>query len=43
MSSKFLDGPAKGKTLELERTPIYLRVVIDEAGIDMTLILQQEG
>jgi hypothetical protein len=28
----FLDGPAKGKTLMLRRTPKYLRVVVDQDG-----------
>jgi hypothetical protein len=30
--TSFIDGPAKGKTLMLKRSPKYLRVVIDEAG-----------
>jgi hypothetical protein len=30
----FQDGPAKGKTLMLKRTPIFLRVVIDGMKVD---------
>jgi hypothetical protein len=29
---RFLDGPAKGKALALQRAPLLLRVVIAEAG-----------
>jgi len=32
MIVRFLDGPSKATQLELERTPIYLRVVIDSKG-----------
>lgn len=32
MSSSFYDGPAKGCHLELRRTPVFLRVVIDQQG-----------
>jgi hypothetical protein len=35
MGSKFIDGPAAGTTLELQRAPHFLRVVIDnEGGVD---------
>ena len=29
---RFLDGPANGSKLSLERAPMFLRVVIDQAG-----------
>ena len=29
MSTRFIDGPAKGRTLSLKRTPIFLPVVYD--------------
>ena len=29
MTTRFIDGPAKGVVLDLERTPHYLRVVHD--------------
>ncbi|MFA5911878.1 MAG: hypothetical protein WC815_24125 [Vicinamibacterales bacterium] len=32
MTTRFLDGPAKGHGLSLARAPRFLRVVIDPAG-----------
>ena len=32
MSTTFLDGPAQGTRLSLQRAPIFLRVVIDADG-----------
>lgn len=32
MTTLFLDGPAKDVRLELERTPVFLRVVMDQDG-----------
>lgn len=29
---QFIDGPAKGTTLDLRRAPVFLRVVIDPVG-----------
>jgi hypothetical protein len=34
MSTKFLDGPAKGKSLELQCAPEFLRVVIEGRKVD---------
>jgi hypothetical protein len=31
---RFLDGPAEGKTLELRRAPVLLRVAIDGETVD---------
>ena len=30
---RFLDGPAQGTILDLRRAPLYLRVVINDAGV----------
>lgn len=30
--TRFDDGPAKGQSLTLERSPLYLRVVVDTGG-----------
>lgn len=34
MSTKFLDGPAMGVVLELQRAPLFLRVVADTHEFD---------
>lgn len=33
MSVLFLDGPAEGVVLELARAPVYLRAVVNAAGV----------
>lgn len=32
MSTRFIDGPAEGKRLSLQRDPLFLRVVVDGRG-----------